>query len=145
MDADLVAKDVMRTDFQTVSEAADVWEMARLFTTHGIAGAPVVSEAGKLLGVVSLTDIIRHLKEVFESCAQGRAFYSESEPDSPKRPARAVTAGALMTMPAIHAEEDTPVIRLSVLMATHRIHRIIITRQGRVRGIVATMDLLKAI
>src|SRR5579863_1885184 len=57
------AKDVMRSDVVTARADMDVWELARLLTAHGITGAPVVDGSNRLIGVVSQTDIVRHLEQ----------------------------------------------------------------------------------
>jgi CBS domain-containing protein len=120
----------------------DVWELARLLTTRGITGAPVVGGNGKLLGVVSQTDIVRHLEEFVRSPSAEFDFYRESEGE-PRKPARPVpTVKDLMNPTVIQADEETPVQELALIMTRHAIHRVIITRGQKVVGIVATMDLI---
>jgi CBS domain-containing protein len=135
----------MRACGVTLRETADIWEIARAFAARGVSGAPVVDEAGKLLGVVSQRDVIRYLDEAPRARPRTGGFYAEAEPDPEPRPARIPTARDLMSAPAISADEDTPVIRLCTMMLCRGIHRIIITRGSEVRGIVTTMDLLKVI
>jgi CBS domain-containing protein len=53
--------------------------------------------------------------------------------------------GAIMTSPAISAEESTPVADLCEVMWNLRIHRVPIVNQGKVSGIVSSMDLCRAI
>ena len=60
----LTAKDIMTPEVITVNENATVRELATLLLMNSISGAPVVNEAGELVGVVSQTDIVRHLEEV---------------------------------------------------------------------------------
>ncbi len=52
---------------------------------------------------------------------------------------------SIMTAPAISAEEDTPVTELCHLMWSLRIHRVPILKDGRVTGLVSSMDLCRAI
>ena len=61
-------------------------------------------------------------------------------PDPMEMPIRAI-----MTSPAISAEEDTPVADLCRIMWSLRIHRVPILRNGRVTGLVSSMDLCRAI
>lgn len=143
MTRELLAKDIMRGEVVSVPPETDVWDLARLFSTKGITGAPVVDKAGKLLGVVSQTDIIRHLKEVAKSADWLFDFYAEPEPDAGRPRGPSLTAGDLMTKDVITAEEDATVAELAHVMLSKRVHRLIITRGGRISGIVTTMDLLK--
>ena len=55
----LRAKEAMTRNVLSVRPDWPVEELADFLTRHGIHGAPVTSEAGDLLGVVSLTDIAR--------------------------------------------------------------------------------------
>ncbi|HEX9653693.1 MAG TPA: CBS domain-containing protein, partial [bacterium] len=56
----LVAKDIMNTDVITVEEDLSVGDLANLLTDKMITGAPVVNAKGKLVGVVSMSDIVRN-------------------------------------------------------------------------------------
>ena len=59
MFTDTLAKDIMTRNVLTVSEEWTVPELARFLTNHSISGAPVTNGEGKLVGVVSVTDIAR--------------------------------------------------------------------------------------
>ena len=52
---------------------------------------------------------------------------------------------AIMTSPAISAEEATPVADLCHVMWNLRIHRVPIVRRSKVTGLVSSMDLCRAI
>ena len=56
----LKAKDIMNSDVLTVRDDMTVHELANFFTDKMISGAPVVNNMGQLLGVVSLSDIVRN-------------------------------------------------------------------------------------
>lgn len=140
----LRAKDIMHREMITVPQDIDIWELARLFTQRGISGAPVVDAGGELLGVVSKTDIVRHLGELALSPSDSQDFYVQQESDEPPA-AGPATARTLMSRDVIHADEETPLSELSRMMLSRRIHRIIITQGRKIRGIVTTMDLLKVL
>jgi CBS domain-containing protein len=52
---------------------------------------------------------------------------------------------AIMTSPAISAEEATPIVDLCHVMWNLRIHRVPIVRGGHVTGLISSMDLCRAI
>jgi CBS domain-containing protein len=56
-----------------------------------------------------------------------------------------IPVGAIMTSPAISADEETPVFDLCRIMWSLRIHRIPILKSGKVTGLVSSMDLCRAI
>lgn len=71
-----------------------------------------------------------------------KPFWSEAHrpPDPMETP-----VSAIMTSPAISADEDTPVSDLCRIMWNLRIHRVPILRRGQVTGLVSSMDLCRAI
>jgi CBS domain-containing protein len=48
-----------------------------------------------------------------------------------------------MTPTVFTVPENTPVSRLAKTMISGRIHRLLVTRRGRIVGIVTALDLLK--
>ncbi len=59
--AHLTARDVMTLEPVCVGPATTIRELARLFEENEISGAPVVNRSGRLVGVVSTTDLVRTL------------------------------------------------------------------------------------
>src|SRR4051794_11164428 len=55
--SDLMARDVMNTEVLSVRPDLSVHALAAFLTERQISGAPVVDVHGRLMGVVSLTDI----------------------------------------------------------------------------------------
>ena len=52
-------REIMRTDLVTVVPDMTVYDLAKLLADKEISGAPVVDVDGEVLGVVSMTDVIR--------------------------------------------------------------------------------------
>jgi CBS domain-containing protein len=59
-------RDIMETDLITVPPDMPVGELAALLDRAGITGAPVVDEADKLLGIVTVRDVMRLARELAE-------------------------------------------------------------------------------
>ena len=55
----LTAQDIMTHEVVTVNENATVRELAALLLSRSISGAPVVDDAGKVIGVVSIGDLVK--------------------------------------------------------------------------------------
>jgi len=71
-----------------------------------------------------------------------RAFWADLRAgDDPMR----MPVRAIMTSPAISAEERTPITDLCQVMWNLRIHRVPIVRGGKVTGLISSMDLCRAI
>ncbi len=71
-----------------------------------------------------------------------KPFWSDQHrsPDPMEMP-----VSAIMTSPAISADENTPLSDLCRIMWNLRIHRVPILREGKVTGLVSAMDLCRAI
>ncbi|HET8948349.1 MAG TPA: CBS domain-containing protein [Candidatus Polarisedimenticolia bacterium] len=71
-----------------------------------------------------------------------RAFWADQRSgDDPMR----MPVRAIMTSPAISAEEATPITDLCSVMWSLRIHRVPVVRGGKVTGLISSMDLCRAI
>src|SRR5579883_2536233 len=142
----LLARDVMNRRVVTLAPEMTVRQAADLLVLHRITGAPVVAPGGRLLGVVSQTDLVRRSR--VPERERLPAFYQEE--------GRVVVAPAVeaaddvpvaqvMTPAVLEADEETPLADLARFMLRRRVHRVIIARDGRLRGIVTSMDMLRAL
>lgn len=113
----VLARDVMTQPVLSVRENRTVREAAAFLTENDISGVPVLSATGKLVGVVTLTDLAEE--------EHGRRV-------------RDVMTPVVYTIP-----EETPVEKIARTMIAGRIHRLFVTRGGHVAGVVTTLDLLK--
>ena len=60
---ELTARDIMSVDPICVRPHTTIRELARTFEEHEISGAPVIDQSGKVVGVVTKTDLIRRCSE----------------------------------------------------------------------------------
>src|SRR5262245_56075098 len=121
----LTASDVMIKDVITVNESTPLKEVARLFGERKITGAPVINEQGKLVGVISETDIIRKTTSI--------GAWSPS------------LAGQIMTKPVVTVAPTDTLQRVCELMYNRRIHRVVVAEESTIVGIITTMDILRSI
>jgi CBS domain-containing protein len=151
----ITAADVMNP--RVLAAAAD-WtlpELADFLVEHEISGAPVVDAAGRLLGVVSMTDIAAALAAsagIAAGGADGRRsdFFRSAWPEGPSRETLADlsargerrTVREIMTPEVYTVTEDAPVAELAETLIEEHVHRLLVTREERVVGIVSTSDLL---
>lgn len=152
----LTAKDIMILD---VLEAKADWSLRRLvefLAENSISGAPVVSEDEKLIGVVSLTDILRHdtLPEKYAE-PHGPHDYYLSTLEHPFAPQEIdsfqleiepqTTVRDIMTPRIFKVSEDATVQEVSDTMIKGHIHRVFVTREEKVVGIISAVDMLRII
>jgi magnesium transporter len=60
---DRLVRDIMRREVVSVPERLDQEEIARLIARHDLMGVPVVDEAGRMRGIVSVDDVVDVLNE----------------------------------------------------------------------------------
>jgi predicted transcriptional regulator len=145
----LLAKDIMTSDVICVNMNMDLREVAKLFTEKKITGAPVLDDQDNLIGVVSLTDLVGHELSGDQEVNIESDFYSQLPEEVSFKKGfhiedfNSAKVSEIMTPTLITAEETSPVNQLASIMLHRHVHRIIITKDKQVKGIVSTMDLLK--
>jgi CBS domain-containing protein len=153
MSTPLIAQDVMNPQVLAVRPDMSVHELALFLTENQITGAPVLDRAGRLVGVVSETDIAESESERDALAAD----YSDPgfdvrgwEDDADASDIRGLRVEGderrvedIMTPAAYTIPHDTPVPRIAQTMISGRIHRLLVTRDQHVVGIVTSLDLLR--
>lgn len=98
-----------------------------------ISAVPVIDECGELKGIVSTTDLIREANiEVSAPGALARIT-------PPARSAR-----DLMRREVITVDECAPLGDAAAAMMQHRIHRVVVTRDGAPVSVLSTRDVMRA-
>jgi len=114
----MLANDIMTKKVITVSPTTSVKDLAKTLTKNKVSGTPVADKNGKLLGIVSRTDIV----------AKG----GEKVKD-------------IMSKDIISVDEETPVEEIANLFTTHKINRVPVLRGKKLVGIVSRADIVRAI
>lgn len=136
-------KDLMTPDVVTVAPETTLKEVANILVEHSIGGVPVVAAGGKVVGVVSESDILwKELRSLPDSTGFVDRLLESAYGDDKR--ARATTAGEAMSSPAITIEPDAPVARAARLMLEYMINRVPVVSDGRLVGILARFDLVRA-
>jgi len=119
--------EVMTPHVVCVAPDVSIESLMALLVERGISGVPVVNERGLPVGMVSKTDIVRHLYE------DGNTQTSDS-----------TTVGDLMLPLAFTLLESAPLSHAAALMAWEGVHRIpICSDAGDVVGILSALDLVR--
>jgi CBS domain-containing protein len=154
-------RELMHTDVVTVSAGMTLHELAQIFSENDISGAPVVDVDGQVVGVVSTTDVIRFAAEsadlnvhsVRDSTVSLEEWLSSEESEgSPGSLHRYLTSDLddytvdrIMTSANFHVSPDTTAAELADFLLRGRIHRALVMEDGKLQGIVTTVDLLKTL
>jgi magnesium transporter len=78
-DEDLTVAAVMDTDFQTIPVDMPATEVARLFEDHNLISAPVVDADDRLLGRITIDDVVDVIREEAEHSMMSMAGLGEEE------------------------------------------------------------------
>lgn len=145
------ARDVMNDEILTVTEDMSVHELATFLTDHEISGAPVEDVDGRLIGVVSTTDLARTAFESGSAEDDEHPFYRSWAEDSLDLDdledlhieEEGLMVKDIMTPTVFAVEADAPVSHVARSMLDGHLHRLLVIEGQKVVGIVSTSDLLR--
>jgi CBS domain-containing protein len=151
----ITAQDIMSHPVISIHQDGTVRDLLALLREKRFSGVPVVDDAGLLTGVITLTDLLSIDPGVR---SQGPVAASDfhtspamdglSEASGMFEPAEAILdlpVGALMSRQAITTTEGASIGAVADLMASRRIHRVIVVRQQELVGIISVMDILSVL
>ena len=152
----ITAKEIMTKDVLVANADWSIPRLGEFFSVNSISGAPVINEKRKLIGVVSSTDIISngtmpekdpHSNDPHEYYLLSlKRQYSRHEISTFTIGEESLTAvGDIMTPVVFNVTENMPVQQIAENMIKNRIHRIFVTNNEKVVGIISTTDMLKVI
>jgi CBS domain-containing protein len=132
-------KDVMSTHVIAVRPNASYKEMAVMMRDQRVSAFPVVDDSGKVIGVVSETDLLT--KEALEGTVPSTLQAMAGQ--QVRAQVTGVIAAELMTSPVITIGPDEPVSHAARLMFNFRVKRLpVISPDGTLIGIVTRSDVL---
>lgn len=135
-DSPFTVSDVMTHTVVAVGREALFKEIVELFDQWKVSALPVLAGEGRVIGVVSEADLLT--KEEFRD-----ADDREGEP-AERVKAGAVTAGELMSSPAVSVHADASLAEAARIMARRHVKRLpVVDAVGILQGVVSRGDLLK--
>ncbi len=146
----LLARDIMTREVVTIHHSASVRELAKLLAEKGITGVPVVDEDKRLLGMISMRDLIveevRGLSENLDYQDIYELFSSALNVEETERVSvKQLWVEELMTRKVYTALETTPVREICKIMQVRNVHRIPILRDDKLVGLVTAMDIVRMV
>jgi CBS domain-containing protein len=135
-------RDIMTTSVVTVDRITPYKEIAEKLAEHQISGMPVLILGRHVAGVVSEGDLLAAQVKRLEPGRSGLAralHHGESQNSHP-----ALTAGDLMTSPAITIHPDATIATAARVMTTHHVRRLpVVEPDGKLIGLVSRRDLIR--
>lgn len=144
----LLARDVMTPKPVCADPDMTLRELARLFDAYEISGVPVIDGGGRLVGVVSKSDIVSRLAddqtELRPAALLDIFRAGDDEEDAGELREPALVVGDFMTVELVTATSQEPVARLAKKMTDAHVHRVIVVdAEHKPIGVVTSLDLLK--
>jgi CBS domain-containing protein len=119
----MLVRDVMSTRVLSVRSDSPLKQVATLLLSNRIGGVPVLDHEGRVLGIVSESDL-----QPAREGARGR-------------PLRIATD--VMTRPVVTLTEEDTVTQAARILLRHRIKRAPVLREGVIVGMITRSDLLR--
>ena len=115
--------DMMAKTIWMVSTEDTIEKVGAMFASHKLSAVPVVDAKGVIFGIISSRDLLHF--------------------QATKKNPKAVNAWELCTYRPIAVSPETPVAEVAKLMIKNKIHHILITENGTLRGIVSALDFVE--
>lgn len=152
----LTAREIMETQLIVLSPEEPLVKVERMFFEEEIHGAPVVSEDGKLIGMVTSLDLLRaaaeehdelqtdavtpaYVRDLFELSDPGELVRTEG--DFQERLGERVVAD-VMSDGAVTVAPEATVAEVARALRENRTHRVLVSDGGKLCGIISTFDLV---
>lgn len=120
----LTAGAIMTTDLVTVRPSASIEEAIEMLLNQGISGLPVTDDDGRLVGVITEFAL---LAVAYDNRVKNH------------------TVNQHMTREVITVDLNDSVSRVADLCIVHRVRRVPVMLDGRLVGIIARRDVLRAL
>lgn len=138
----MLVKEIMTKEVVTIRPEATLAEVVRLLKQHRINGVPVVTAGGVLVGIITMSDLLRLLRDI--------NFWNKVEQIKPElsikdaflKDKEQAIVEKKMTHGVITVTEEETVERVLDLMSTRNIHTIPVMRDDKLVGIVGAMDIV---
>lgn len=151
----VLAGDIMSSDLLTVYEGWTIFRLAEFFIKHQISAAPVIASDHELVGIVSVGDVFRFnnmddgekgsvmRNHYRDSCGQDinqedlRAWVKDADKNC--------TVHQIMTHEVIAVDKNTSIEQVTDILLDKHIHRLFVTDNNKVVGVITAMDLLRTL
>ena len=149
--------DLMQKNVLTIAPGKTLPELERALLRSRIGAMPVVERGGRMVGIVSRSDVVRQLcleRSLGEAMADAYrdqtddAFVEKSRRDVAEAIGKRMehlTVGDVMVRDVITVPPDLPATKAAQLMLERRIHRLPVVEDGKLVGIVSSFDFTRLV
>jgi len=144
-------KDIMTTPVITATPETDIKSLAKLLTKNQISGVPVVDQEGKLLGIVTESDLLLtekplHIPTFFVILDTLVYLENPFKLEKELQELTASTVADIYTPDCLTATAEMPVGKVANLMVTEKKYLLpVIDQNKKVIGIISRTDMMSLI
>lgn len=147
------AREIMTAPAISVGPETKLEEVVNLMAEHNISGVPVIDGEGKVVGIISETDIVNYAGKTqvirFLSPSGWICPYGERTDGMMYRRGFELlgrtAAETIMARKVITVGEDTTGLEIARIMNRRKINRVpVIDGEGRLRGLITRADLVRS-
>lgn len=124
--------ELMHTDVKTIAPDASIADLVQSLADARVSGLPVVTPDGRVIGVVSATDVLQAASEKDDAKARTNLFDR-------------VTVRDIMTPNPHVIEPDSDVQEAARHMLYTEVRRLFVQDRGRLVGVISQTDIAHAI
>lgn len=124
--------ELMRTDVITIAPDASIGELVQSLADTRVSGLPVVDRAGRVIGVVSATDVLQAAGEKDDPKARSTMFEHTLVRD-------------IMTPNPQLIQPDADARQAAQQMLYTEVRRLFVEEQGRLVGVISQTDIAHAV
>ena len=146
----LKVKDIMTSKIITVSPETEVVNAAKILLEKGINGLPVIDASGKLVGVLTQSDLVAQQKSipipsVFTLLESYIPLTLVHRIDKEVEKIAALKVEQAMTPNPVTVSPETDIEDVAKLMVDNKYHTLPVMEGDKVVGIVGKEDILKTL
>jgi len=151
---ELSAQELMSDHVLCVYEGWSIERLAKFFIDHAINGAPVMDASHQLVGVVSVSDVFK-FENASENVKEAALLACYSDTAGIEMPLyndlkqwthtahSSCTVHQIMNDYIISVDINQSQAEVALLLVENHIHRIFVTDNNKVVGVISTTDLLR--
>lgn len=128
----MTVAELMQRNVRTVGADASVAEVVVSLADAHVTGLPVVDNAGRVVGVVSTSDVLNAEAETTDSATRQELL-------------EGTAVREIMTRRPYVITPDTDVRSAARQMLYADVHRLFVTEDDRIVGVVSTTDIVRAV
>ena len=145
----LTAKDIMTKKVITVGLQTTVSELAEILWKNRISGAPVLDEDGKVVSVVTESDLIDQTKKVHIPTMISildSVIFLESSKKTEKEIKKMAgnTVQDICSMELVSVSQDVGLDEIATIMSEKKTHTLPVMQDDRLVGVIGKSDIIRS-